>query len=517
MNKEKLLEKYPSPITIEGTKEILNQMKNCICKINNDKGKGTGFFCYIEYEDKKFPVMITCNHVIDENIINKDNKINITLNDEKIDKKIIIDNNRKIYTSLEYDITIIEIKPKEDDIDSFLDLDLNIYKKETSNMNNESIYIIQYPQILNEQKACVSYGILKGITNINEISYFCSTCPGSSGSPILKISNNKIIGIHKEAPIYFEFNKGLFLKNPINEYIENNIKKKKKTNIIYEAKENIKNEINIVLKVDKKDINKNIYFLDNNDYKDDKKKISFNKHILELNESNVDIYINDIKHKFQKYFEPIKDGEYNIKLKFKEFIVNCSYMFFCCSNIISIDLSEFYSNDINNMNHMFYWCKNLKKINLTNLNTQNVIDMSNLFQFCENLINLDLSSFNTKKVENMCCMFHNCKNLEVIKFSSSFDTINVRNINQMFFNCNNLTNINLLSFNTQNVKNMSQMFFDCNKLKNLDLSSFEINDDANIEYMFFYCENLDNIKIKKKYENKIKMTDYSKDIKIITV
>ena len=90
MNKEKLLEKYPSPITIEGTKEILNQMKNCICKIKNDKGKGTGFFCYIEYEDKKFPVMITCNHVIDENIINKDNKINITLNDEKIDKKIII-------------------------------------------------------------------------------------------------------------------------------------------------------------------------------------------------------------------------------------------------------------------------------------------------------------------------------------------------------------------------------------------------------------------------------------------
>ena len=42
--KEKLLDKYPIPITIECTSIILYQMKECICKIKNKKGKGTGFF-----------------------------------------------------------------------------------------------------------------------------------------------------------------------------------------------------------------------------------------------------------------------------------------------------------------------------------------------------------------------------------------------------------------------------------------------------------------------------------------
>ena len=53
-NKEKILEDYPLPASIEDTNEILKQMKKCICKINNKKGKGTGFFCWIPYQKKKY-------------------------------------------------------------------------------------------------------------------------------------------------------------------------------------------------------------------------------------------------------------------------------------------------------------------------------------------------------------------------------------------------------------------------------------------------------------------------------
>ena len=79
-NKEKLLSLYPIPITMESTRTILEQMENCICKINNKKGKGTGFFCYIP-DDNEY-VLITNNHVIDENIIKENNKIAITLNND---------------------------------------------------------------------------------------------------------------------------------------------------------------------------------------------------------------------------------------------------------------------------------------------------------------------------------------------------------------------------------------------------------------------------------------------------
>ena len=39
--------------------------------------------------------------------------------------------------------------------------------------------------------------------------------------------------------------------------------------------------------------------------------------LKELNTGNVDLYINGIKFKFKKYFIPEKEGEYSIKLKFK--------------------------------------------------------------------------------------------------------------------------------------------------------------------------------------------------------
>ena len=79
INKEKLLDNYPIPITIDCTQKILEQMKNCICTINNKKGKGTGFFSYIN----NIPVMITNNHVIDEEVIKENNCMKVTLNDDK--------------------------------------------------------------------------------------------------------------------------------------------------------------------------------------------------------------------------------------------------------------------------------------------------------------------------------------------------------------------------------------------------------------------------------------------------
>ena len=87
INKEKLLESYPIPVTIDSTKIILNQMENCICKINSPNGKGTGFFCYIPYNNKNIPVFITNNHLIDEKIIKEKNNITVTINDDK-EKKI---------------------------------------------------------------------------------------------------------------------------------------------------------------------------------------------------------------------------------------------------------------------------------------------------------------------------------------------------------------------------------------------------------------------------------------------
>ena len=85
----------------------------------------------------------------------------------------------------------------------------------------------------------------------------------------------------------------------------------------------------MTLKIEKKDIKKDIYFLDNTNgnYKIEGKSVSL-KHdnLKELNESNVELFINNNKLKFKKYFNPDKDGIYEIQLKFKTYIENCSFM-----------------------------------------------------------------------------------------------------------------------------------------------------------------------------------------------
>jgi hypothetical protein len=140
--KEKYIEDYPIPITLEITEIILSQMKSSVCKIYLDNGnKGTGFFCKIPYPDNTNlkPFLVTNNHVIDESYLNKDKSFEITINNDKIKKKLIIGNRIK-YTSKIYDTTIIEIYEDKDNIKDFLQLDFNLNEDNCSNNYIKSIF-----------------------------------------------------------------------------------------------------------------------------------------------------------------------------------------------------------------------------------------------------------------------------------------------------------------------------------------------------------------------------------------
>ena len=223
-NKEGILMGYPNIISYECTKIILEQMEKNICRIKIGEEKGTGFFCKIPFPDKDnmLSVFITNNHIIDENILYKeDSKIEIEIMEEKDIKMINLDNKKK-YTNKEYDITIIEIK-EEDNINNYLELDNNIINDILNNDNNlneeykdKTIYMIQYPK----GKLSVSYGILTEIFEDKKYNFNhkCNAEGRSSGSPIFNI-NNKLIGIHKER-YNNKNNKGTFLNYPIKEFIE---------------------------------------------------------------------------------------------------------------------------------------------------------------------------------------------------------------------------------------------------------------------------------------------------------
>ena len=257
------------------------------------------------------------------------------------------------------------------------------------------------------------------------------------------------------------------------------------------------NEIKLTLKVEKDDINKDIYFLDNTKdtiYLSGKWEEHNHDFLKELNDSNTEIYINNLKYKYDKKFQPDKEGTYFISIKFKSKVTDCCCMFFGCENITHIDLSSFDSSNVINMECMFFSCNKVKNIDLSNLDTKNVTNMECMFCNFKSITNIDLSNFDTKNVTNMDSMFSNCINLIHLDISN-FDTSNVINIQSMFYNCYNLIDINLSSFDTKNVTLMQGMFANCKSLLEIDLSNFDTKKVISMNWMFFNCYNLINLNL----------------------
>ena len=215
--KSTILKNYPMLITLETSSIIINQMKNCICKIKTENGEGTGFFCAIKKGEKLIHVLITTSILINDVILNKNIELTITINNIE-EKTILLKGNKNIYASNNYDITIIEIRPDEN-INYFLEVDEDFLSKFPSfDEEDGNIYILHYPIIEKEQKASVSYGKLDSISD-GKLNYFCHTKQGSLGSPILKSSSNKVIGIHINN--HLDTDQGLLLQETINEYLSN--------------------------------------------------------------------------------------------------------------------------------------------------------------------------------------------------------------------------------------------------------------------------------------------------------
>ena len=350
-------------------------MKKCVCKIYINGTTGTGFFTKIPFNNQFLNVLITNNHILGENEIKNNKTITISLNDEKEQKSIKIDDKRKRYTNEILDVTIIEIEDNKDGIYDYIELDeeiMNIYKKDNRKdkeelinnfkemHKNHSIYILNY---LNGDKIVVSYGLILEIKEKDGIYHQCNTNKGSSGSPILSLKNNKLIGLHYGTTTTFKYNKGTLIIYPIIEFqnIMNNIL------IIKEKGEKLKlDEMSILYNIK----NKNKIKL-------------FGKEFIKNNKNNCKLIIE------AKQQDLIEHLEINRRIKNKE--------------ILEIKLKEI--NTITDMNHMFGDDKNDNCNELFSLpdfnkwNTKNVTNLSHIFNYCKSLSSLpDISNWNTESL-----------------------------------------------------------------------------------------------------------------------
>ena len=216
------------------------------------------------------------------------------------------------------------------------------------------------------------------------------------------------------------------------------------------------------------------------------------------------IYINNDEHSFTgtncKEVTLVRDNNI-IKLIWTQKVTNCDQMFFGCTTIDEIDLSNFDTSSVQSMVTMFRFCYSLTSLNLSNkFSVANVINFKSMFYNCTSLSSLDLSNFITSNGQDMSYMFNGCISLTSLDLSK-FITKNVYYMNYMFRYCEKLTTLNLLNFNTQKTQTMGDMFHGCSSLISLDLSSFDITNVKNMSSMFYNCKNLEYIKLVKGTEN----------------
>ena len=460
--KEKILKGALDPISKEDIRKVYNLMETCVCKIHKKSEYGTGFFIKINYKSSLMPALITNNHVLSKEDLETDEFITISLNNEKEFKQIKIDDSRRYFIDKERDITLIEIKEEIDNINNFLEID--------DKLNNEyilykdiylenSIYIINYPKGNNLKLSC---GLIINIKK-EKIKHTCSTENGSSGSPILLLNNNKVIGIHIGS--YREdtknFNIGLFIKSFIDEINKNEDLKIKLTKFNEKFKNQIEEKDNFIkekyknenpLKRKEKKYNEikiNRMILKYDIKQNDKNIKIFGKKFVENNRKKCKIYVEGIVQELREIVfvnESMRNKRHlTVELIETETIIDMSYLFGGdyfdgCKSLISIEeLDNWNTIKVTNMSHLFNNCESLSFLpDISKWNTTSVTDMNTMFGSCISISYLpDISKWDTSNVENMSYMFQNCKALEYLPDISKWDIRRVTKMNRMFDGCKN--------------------------------------------------------------------------------
>lgn len=148
-----------------------------------------------------------------------------------------------------------------------------------------------------------------------------------------------------------------------------------------------------------------------------------------------------------------------------------------------IDVSE-----LTNLTRLFRIYE-FKEIHIENWDVSNVTQMKYLFP--TNLTSIDLSSWDTDQVESMRCMFKGCKQLTDVKLFQNIS--NVKSMYEMFCDCQSLKTLDIPTWESTNLNNVERMFVNCTSLEYINKSNnLNFMNIHNHQDVFLMCKKLKN-------------------------
>ena len=192
-----------------------------LCKVITPKNIGSGFLIKFFKDQQDFFCLMTNEHVITKELIEKKETITFYYDSESKNREIVLNPEERFikeFTDMKIDATVIEILPKDKIPEDYFLTVLLDYLYNYKQLIGKEITIIQYP----EGEANYSNGFIKNLIQDGkyEFAHGASTLEGSSGSPIFLKGTTKVIGIHKGSDNKKIANFGDFIY-PIFNYFKN--------------------------------------------------------------------------------------------------------------------------------------------------------------------------------------------------------------------------------------------------------------------------------------------------------
>lgn len=164
-------------------------------------------------------------------------------------------------------------------------------------------------------------------------------------------------------------------------------------------------------------------------------------------------------------------------------------LFAILSNVISLDLSNYNTENIYDMTAMFYGCSSLKQLEINFLNVSKIKYMSSIFEECSSLSKLDLSKWVLTNLKEFKKAFMNCTKLKELSLPL-IKSPDLKVLDRCFKNCSSLVEIDLSDWVVDNIIWANEMFYECISLEKVNLSTWTIPKCRSIVSMFYGCENL---------------------------
>jgi surface protein len=159
-----------------------------------------------------------------------------------------------------------------------------------------------------------------------------------------------------------------------------------------------------------------------------------------------------------------------------------------------------------NINAMFYNCSQLQQLDVSNWDVSNVTTMIQTFDSCSQLQQLDVSRWDVRSLTNLQGAFSYCSQLQQLDVSS-WDVKNLVNIGNLFQGCFAIKLLDLRNWDMSSLTSLGYVFYQCTSLESLiggktiddvltnNISCFNGLKVSNA-YMFYRANNIDRASLR---------------------